>query len=147
MQDLFSVLLPFPVICLFLPLIFYFFFNFTLILRAKMMENRCINRYLLPSLSSPNTGVCPGLTTSRENYKTHAKLLQTAQELPQFALSTSKRSTSEKAEKRWISFIISIKGRTHLHNFRHLKRRCAVESTHVGWLNAQWRVMIYFSLK
>lgn len=90
-----------------------------------MLENRCIIRYLLPSLSSPNTGVCLGLTTSKENYKTflqtHAKLLQTDQELPQLAPSTSKASTFEKAEKRWISFIISIMGRSHLPNFRHLK--------------------------
>lgn len=26
-----------------------------------MLENRCIIRYLLPSLSSPNSGVCLGL--------------------------------------------------------------------------------------
>lgn len=61
-------------------------------------------RYLLPSVSSPNTGVCLGLTTSRESYEEGftpetCETAPNSQELPQLALSTSKSSTLEKAEE------------------------------------------------
>lgn len=81
MSDLFWVLLPFLMICLFLPSIFSFSFSdFALILRAKMLENKCLIRSLPPCPSSLNTGVCPGRAISRENYR--RTLLQTCKTVP-----------------------------------------------------------------
>lgn len=110
----------------FMPQVFcvfgFFFLNFALIQKAKILENKCLIRFFPPTHKNPsvwswplekeftlNTLFHPERTTWKTSLQRHAKLLQTGevlQELPQLTLFSYMPSTRE-AEK------IPIEWKTH----------------------------------